>query len=157
MDKIFSKIQSIKQESKDTHLISEIKNDSTYTISKPDTSFLIDHVEYTEPSAQELKLLEGTRNPKEQLEAEAKEEPIYMNDRRMFIDMIKVIALIETGHSALDNPSNYNKREKQEVIKAMEKLLDYPKEKINEKFNEICETYICIWNRLLKIFSSSTN
>jgi len=109
---------------------------------KADPTFLIDHVEPVEPSDEELKLLEGTRNPKQQLEAEEKEEPIHINERKMFIDMIKVIALVETGHTPLDNPSNFYNKEKQEVIKAMEKLLDFPKEKLQERFNEICDKHL---------------
>jgi len=107
-----------------------------------DSSFMIDKVEYSEPSEYEKKMLEGTRNPKQQLEAEEKEEPIHINERKMFIDMIKVIALVETGHTPLDNPSNFYNKEKQVVIKAMEKLLDYPKEKLQERFNEICNEHL---------------
>jgi hypothetical protein len=109
---------------------------------KADPSFLIDHVEPVEPSEQELKMLEGTRTAIQQLEAERDEEPIMINERKMFIDMIKVMALVECGYAPLDNPSNLYTKEKQLVIDAMGRLLDYPIETIKEKFNSICDKHI---------------
>jgi hypothetical protein len=111
-------------------------------LDKPDISFLIDAVKYTEPTEQEIKMLEGTKNVKDFIEAEAEEEPVIFNERKMFIDMIKVIALIECGHKALDNPSNFYNKEKQLVISTMGKLLDLPIESIKEKFNNICDKHI---------------
>ena len=112
------------------------------TLPKGDTSFLIDNVEYQEPNEKEIKMLEGTRNAKQQLEAEANEEPIMINERKMFIDMIKVMALVECGYAPLDNPSNLYTKEKQLVINAMGRLLEYPIETIKEKFNNICDKHI---------------
>ena len=112
------------------------------TLPKGDTSFLIDNVEYQEPNEKEIKMLEGTRNAKQQLEAEANEEPIMINERKMFIDMIKVMALVECGYAPLDNPSNLYTKEKQLVINAMGRLLDYPIETIKERFNSICDKHI---------------
>ena len=56
--------------------------------------------------------------------------------------MIKVIALVETGHTPLDNPSNFYIKEKQEVINSMKKLLYLPNEEIKDMFNEICNKHI---------------
>jgi hypothetical protein len=114
----------------------------TETFIKADPSFLIDNVEYQEPGEVEIKMLEGTRNAKQQLEAEAEEEPIIINKRKMFIDMIKVIALVECGYEPLDNPSNLYDKEKRLVIDAMGRLLDYPIETIKERFNSICDKHI---------------
>ena len=112
------------------------------TLPKGDTSFLIDKVEWSEPSEMEIKMLEGTRNPKQQIEAEAEEEPLLINERKMFIDMIKVIALTECGYAPLDNPSNLYDKEKRLVIDAMSRLLNNPIEIIKEKFYEICDKHI---------------
>lgn len=114
----------------------------TESFIKADPSFLIDHVDYKEPSKEEIKMLEGTKNPKQQLEAEREEEPIMINERKMFIDMIKVIALVECGYQPLDNPSNLCDKEKRLVIDAMEKLLNNPIDAIKEKFNIICDKHI---------------
>lgn len=114
----------------------------TESFIKADPSFLIDHVDYQEPGEMEIKMLEGTRNPKQQLEAEAEEKPLLINERKMFIDMIKVIALVDCGYEPLDNPSNLYDKEKRLVIDAMSKLLDSPIETIKEKFNSICDKHI---------------
>jgi len=116
--------------------------ETTESLLKPDTSFLIDHVEYQEPNEKEIKMLEGTRNAKQQLEAEREEEPIMINERKMFIDMIKVMALVECGYEPLTNPSNLYDKEKRLIIDAMGRLLDYPIETIKEKFNSICDKHI---------------
>ena len=107
-----------------------------------DTSFLIDHVDYQTPGENEIKMLEGTRNPKQQLEAEAEEDPILINERKMFIDMIKVIALVKCGYEPLDNPSNLYDKEKRLIINAMSELLNSPIETIKEEFNNICDKHI---------------
>ena len=111
---------------------------------KGDTSFLIKSVEYTEPSEYEKKMISDSNTVDQQLEAEQKEEPVKISDQKIFIDMIKVIALVETGHEPLDNPSNFYDKEKKIIIEHMSKLLDEPLENIKNKFNDICDKKIFI-------------
>jgi len=106
---------------------------------KADTSFLIDHVEYSPPSEYEIKMLEGTKNPIQQLELEEKENPILKDDKKMHIDMIKVCALSELGYSPLDNPSTFYNKEKNKLIEKMSELLNLNSDEIKTKFYEICE------------------
>jgi hypothetical protein len=109
---------------------------------KGDTSFLINNVEYSEPSEYEKKMLEGTKNPSQLLEEEKNEVPIYPTERKMFIDMVKVISLVENGYTPLDNPSNMYHNEKVKIIKSMEKLITYSYDSIKEQFNNICNEHI---------------
>jgi hypothetical protein len=52
--------------------------------------------------------------------------------------MVKVIALVDCGHQPLDNPSNFYRNEKEEIITKMEQLVNLPYDFIKNKFNEIC-------------------
>jgi hypothetical protein len=109
---------------------------------KPTPFETIEKVDYVEPTEAELKSLEGTKNPTEQLKAEADEILPPTDDRKMFIDMVKVIALVDCGHQPLDNPSNFYRKEKEEVISKMEQLVNLPYIFIKNKFNEICTKQI---------------
>jgi hypothetical protein len=101
----------------------------------------IDNVEYTEPTEYEKNLISHTKTPKELIGLEQIETPIIIDDRKMFIEMAKVVALVQNGHMPLDNPSNMNYKEKQEIIKSMAFFVDnFDMALMKEKFNEICNT-----------------
>jgi len=142
MDKIFSYIHTdleleiVETENKKIKIEEPLEQNINHF--KGDTSFLINSVEILPPSRYEIKMLEGTRNSIQQLEAEEKEEPVQVNERRIFIEMVKVIALTENGYSPIDNPSTMYNSEKKKILKSMETLVGYPYETIKEKFNEVC-------------------
>jgi len=109
---------------------------------KSDSSFMVDKVEYTEPTEREIKMLEGTKTPLQQIQFEKTENPVVKDERKIFIDMVKVIALVNTGHSPLINPSGLYKKEKDQIIKEMGLVIEYSKDRIIREFNDICEKYI---------------
>ncbi len=108
-----------------------------------DTSFLIDKVEYVEPTEYEKKMLQGTKNPKELIESEVDEVAPVVSEKKAIIDMVKIIALFNKGHYVLSNPSTFNKRDKDKIISEMDYILrNISISEIQNKFNDICNDHI---------------
>jgi hypothetical protein len=87
----------------------------------------ITEVPYQEPSEQEIKMLEGTKTPKALLEEEQNEEEIeklkaiqMLDQKREYITMVKVVALVNCGKQPLSNPSTFYKEDKLRIMNEME-------------------------------------
>ena len=140
-------------EVEETKIFPEIKviQNSDY-LYKSDIEWIKD-VPYVEPNDYEIKMLENTKTPKELLEEESKEEPIFLTDEELekrekddYIQRVKVIALRACQYKILTNPTFLKQVEKNKIIKAMQHVIDnFTKEEIIEKFNEICgeELFTC--------------
>jgi len=106
----------------------------------------IDDIPYEEPNEYELKLIEGTKNPKQLLEEEKEEIIPELTEeeknnikKNEYIQRVKVIALNMCQKPILSNPSNFKDFEKNKIIKSMQSIIDnMTEEDIITRFNEIC-------------------
>ena len=102
---------------------------------------------YREPNENEINMLKGTFKPEELIEIEKTEE-VNRDLRKEYITKVKVIALHTCGKGLLDNPSYMSYKDKNEIMKCMEKLLNEIEEDITEKFNILISE---------NLFNSKTN
>ena len=82
----------------------------------------IEKVEYTEPTENEKKMLEGTLNPEQLLEKE-KQEIIDRDRRKEYITQVKCYALTKIGKKPLDNPSTFNRETKIKLMETMDEII----------------------------------
>ena len=89
----------------------------------------IEKVEYTEPTENEKKMLEGTLNPEQLLEKERQdalqppEGKIDKDRRREYITQVKCYALTKIGKKPLDNPSTFNQETKIKLMETMDEII----------------------------------
>lgn len=115
-------------------------------------------VEYIEPTNYEKELLKGTLTPEELIEKEKEElikkDEINQEDtRRDFITKVKAIALSRCGFHPLSNPSTFDYKSKNEVIKMMEIVLKNTEDEITEEFNNVCIEKIFSKNDYTKYYN----
>jgi hypothetical protein len=100
---------------------------------------------YIEPTQYEKDMLKNTKNPKELIEEESKEEIKELSEeekKKNIITMIKVVSLNKMNFFPLYNASNLQPHHKETLKTQMEILLQlwndgYSNDIINE-FNQIC-------------------
>jgi hypothetical protein len=110
----------------------------------------INEIPYQEPNEYEIKMLEGTKNPKELILEEQKEDPLFLTDEELkereksdYIQRVKVIALHMCNKPILSNPTFFKQIEKNKIIKSMQSIIDnMTNEDIITRFNEICSEEI---------------
>lgn len=109
-------------------------------------------IPYTEPSNDEIKLLEGTYKPHEILEQEAQEQ-IYerteFQKKRDIINKIKVVALDAMGEHPLAESCKFNQKKKNLLIAEMQKCIhEYlcDPESFDVRFNKVCIESIFVTN-----------
>lgn len=89
----------------------------------------------------EKEMLKDSYTAEQLLEKEKEEKPMVLTTeeyRKQHIMKVKVIALDRMGKPPLMNPSLFNKKEKEELIKHMEETLQLTEDVITELFNEVC-------------------
>jgi len=89
----------------------------------------------------EKEMLKDSYTAEQLLEKEKEEKPMVLTTeehRKQHIMKVKVIALDRMGKPPLMNPSLFEKREKEELIKHMEETLQLTEDVITELFNEVC-------------------
>jgi hypothetical protein len=105
------------------------------------TSWMVKDIGEIDPNLNEYEknvLLKGTYSVQDLLETEKTEEPVKVDKSKTFITKVKCIALKKLGYHPLTNPSNLTTREKQKIIKRMDKILKEKTEDLIEKsFNKL--------------------
>lgn len=95
-------------------------------------------IEMTPPTDFEKELTKDSLTPAQLLEREVKELPVDVDERRARITKAKVCALDRMGRHPLDNPTFFSRKDKKELIKYMEAVLDMTDDEITREFNEVC-------------------
>lgn len=114
--------------------------DEHWTMGKSDT--WIEKVEYTEPTENEKKMLEGTLNPEQLLEKE-KREKIDKDRRREYITQVKCYALTKIGKKPLDNPSTFNQETKIKLMETMDEIIKtMSEEQIKTEFDRAINNHV---------------
>lgn len=80
-------------------------------------------------------LLEEEKN---EVQTAMSEEEIHQMKRKEYITKVKVIALHKMGKHPLANPSTFNKKDKDIVIKKMEEVMSEDIDVVDFLFNQIC-------------------
>lgn len=106
------------------------------------TDWMVKDIGEIDPNLTEYEkniLLKGTYSVTDLLEKEKTEEPIKQDSpEKVFITKVKCIALKKLGYHPLTNPSNLTNREKQKIIKKMERILkEKTEDLINARFNKL--------------------
>ena len=106
-------------------------------------------IPYSDPSEEELKLLEGTIKPEVLLKKEQEEPSIELTPdqkRRNSINIIKIVALNRIGlHHFMMSPYNLSTSQKKKYKKSMQVVLDeyntdeLSRDKIIKEFNEVVD------------------
>ena len=96
----------------------------------------------------EKDMLKNTKNTEMLLEEESKEEPVKLTDeekekqqRKDFINKVKVIALANLGLYPLSNPSTFPRELKNKTIITMENVIkrfNGNEEELNKEFSQVC-------------------
>ena len=98
---------------------------------------------YTEPTENEIKMLEGTLTPKELLEKEKQEEQEAKDKKKEYITMVKCYALTKIGKKPLDNPSTFNQETKIKLMETMDEIIKtMTEEQIKTEFDKAISTHI---------------
>ena len=98
---------------------------------------------YTEPTENEIKMLEGTLTPKELLEKEKQEEQEEKDKKKEYITMVKCYALTKIGKKPLDNPSTFNQEVKIKLMETMDEIIKtMTEEEIKIEFNKAISTHV---------------
>jgi hypothetical protein len=130
---------SEEQEQKPSGPIQLGQNETYY---KGNTDWMIKDIGEIDPNLTEYEknvLLKGTYSVTDLLEKEKTEESVQEESpEKVFITKVKCIALHKLGYHPLTNPSNLTQREKNKIIKRMDKLLkDKSEEQITARFNKL--------------------
>lgn len=93
----------------------------------------------------EKDMIKHTKNSIQLLEEEKNEKPVELSDerrenirRKEYITRVKTIALHNMGRHPLYNASYLSNRDKQNLIKHMEDVMNMDDAEISNKFNNIC-------------------